>query len=99
MVYPEIDAPIVESFDKLEKFPSEDNFWKTFFSNGAKNLTKIVITSNDLDVNSETIKALNSIENLAVRKGESHLMEFYFDDNKQGETYDLRPELPLIIHL
>ena len=85
----------------MEKFPSEDNFWKAFFrhENGAKNLTKIVITSNDLDVNSETINAVNNIENLMVIKGGSHLMEFYFDDNKQGKTYDLRPELPLIVHL
>ena len=62
-------------------------------------MTKIIITSSDLDLKTETIKAANQIENLTIQNGKKHLMELYFDDNIQNKTFDLRPELPLIIYL
>jgi len=44
------------------------------------------------------MQAVNGIEGLAVKKGAAHLMELYFDDNIQGKSFDLRPELPLKIY-
>ncbi|WP_452221516.1 hypothetical protein [Lacinutrix salivirga] len=101
VVYPEIEANVFESITALENTPSEDSLWKTFFkhSNGAEQLTNITITSTDLDVTTKTIKAVNAIDNLTIKNGKEHLMELYFDNNVQGKTFDLRPELPLIIHL
>ncbi len=43
--------------------------------------------------------AINGIENVTVKKGTEHLMELYFDNNIQKKSFDLRPELPLIIYL
>ena len=36
---------------------------------------------------------------LTVKNGSEHLMELFFDNNVQGKTIDLRPELPLIVYL
>ena len=101
VVYPEIESVVFESLSDLQNTPSEDSFWKDFFRhpNGAKKITKISITSTDLDLTTATIKAVNRIENVTVKNGTEHLMELYFDHNIQGKSFDLRPELPLIINL
>lgn len=101
VVYPEIEAKTFESLSVLESIPSENEFWKEWFKhpNGAKKVTEIVITSIDLDLKTETIKAINKINNVIVKNGKEHLMELYFDNNIQGKSFDLRPELPLIINL
>jgi hypothetical protein len=101
VVYPEIESGRYESLTALEKFPSEDDSWKAYFKhpNGAQKITNITITSTDLDLNTETMKAINDIENVTVKNGKAHLMELYFDNNIQKKSFDLRPELPLIIHL
>ena len=101
VVYPEIESGRYESLKALEKFPSEDDSWKAYFKhpNGAQKITNITITSTDLDLNTETMKAINDIENVTVKNGKAHLMELYFDNNIQKKSFDLRPELPLIIHL
>jgi len=101
VVYPEIESQVFESLSVLENIPSEDPFWKEFFkhTNGAKKVTNIIITSMDLDLETETIRAVNEIENITIKSGKEHLMELYFDSNIQSQSFDLRPDLPLIINL
>ncbi len=101
VVYPEIESDRFETLSDLKNIPDEYAFAREFYKhpNGAKKITNIVITSTDLDLKTETIKALNRIQNLTVKNGKEQLMELYFDNNIQGKTFDLRPELPLIINL
>ncbi len=101
VVYPQIESGSFESLTELENFPSEDSSWKDFFKhqNGAQKITDIIITSSDLNLNTKTIKTLNGIKNLAIKNGKEHLMELHFDNDIQGKSFDLRPELPLIIYL
>lgn len=102
VVYPEIETKNFKTFDDLnDVIPDEVSYYRDTYNhvNGAKKVTNIVITSNNLDLNSKTIEALNGIKNLKVKKGKVHLMEVYFDDNAQNKSFDLRPELPLIIYL
>lgn len=101
VVYPEIESDRFETMEDLVKIPEEYALWREFFKhpNGAKKVTRITITSTNLDLSSSTMRALNGIENLTIESGKEHLMELYFDQKIQGKTYDLRPDLPLIIHL
>jgi len=101
IVYPQIESGTFASLNELENFPSKDSSWKEFFKhqNGAQKITDIIITSNDLNLNTKTVKALNGIKNLAIKSGKKHLMELHFDNDIQGKLFDLRPELPLIIYL
>jgi hypothetical protein len=101
VVYPELESAIFESSSDLDSIPDEFAFARELYKhpNGAKKITKVIITSTGLDLETETIKAVNEIENLAVKNGAAHLMELYFDNNTQGKTFDLRPELPLIVYL
>ena len=101
VVYPEIESAMFESTSALDSVPSEDEQWKEFFkhSNEAKKLTNAIITSTTSDLNTETMKAVNGIKNLTVKNGSEHLMELFFDNNVQGKSFDLRPELPLIVYL
>ena len=101
VVYPEIESDRFETLSDLKNIPDEYAFAREFYKhpNGAKKITNIVITSTDLDLKTETIEALNGIQNLTVKNGKEQLMELYFDNNIQGKTFDLRPELPLIINL
>jgi len=99
VVYPELESGTFESLTELEKYPSEDASWKAFYKhpNGAEKITDIIITSSDLNINTKTIKAVNGIENLTVKSGKEHVMELHFDNDIQGKSFDLRPELPLIM--
>jgi len=101
VVYPEIEAENFESLADLMTIPDEYAFAREFYKhpNGAKKVTKTVITSADTDLNTETIQAVNKIENLTVKNGSEYLMELYFHENIQGKSFDLRPELPLIVYL
>lgn len=101
VIYPEIESKTFESLSALQSTPSKDDYWKDFFThpNRAEKVTHISITSTYLDLKTETVKAVNGIENLTIKSGNEHLMELFFDNNIQGKTFDLRPELPLIIHL
>lgn len=101
VVYPEIESENFETLDDLKTIPEEYAFARDFYKhpNGAKKITNIRITSTDINLNSETIQAVNGINNLTVKNGSEHLMELYFDDNIQGKSFDLRPELPLKIYL
>lgn len=101
VVYPKIESDSFETLSDLKNIPEEYAFVREFYRhpNGAKIITNIAITSTDLDLNTETIKALNGIENLTIKNGKAHVMELHFDNNIQGKSFDLRPELPLIIHL
>jgi len=101
VVYPEIESERFETLSDLKNIPEEYAFVREFYKhpNGAKKITNIIITSNDLDLKTETIKAVNNIESLTVKNGKEHLMELYFDNNVQKKSFDLRPELPLIIFL
>lgn len=101
IVYPQIESERFETLSDLEKIPDEYALWREFYKhpNGAKKITKIIITSTDVDLNTKTIKAVNGIENITIKNGKEHLMELYFDNNIQGKSFDLRPELPLIINL
>ncbi|WP_299626578.1 VOC family protein [uncultured Tenacibaculum sp.] len=101
VVYPVIQYDKFNTLEDLQKIPEEYALWRTFYKheNGAQKITKVIITSSDLDLNSETIKTVNQIEDVTVKNGAEYLMELYFDDNKQGKSFDLRPELPLKIYL
>lgn len=101
VVYPEIESDIFETIDDLKNIPDEYAIWRAFFKhpNGAKKVTHISITSTDINLNTETIQAVNGINNLTVKNGPEHLMKLYFDENIQGKSFDLRPELPLKIYL
>ncbi|MBC2846735.1 VOC family protein [Winogradskyella flava] len=101
VVYPQIESDRFETLSDLKNIPEEYDFVRAFYKhkNGAQKITNIIITSTDLDVNTETIKAVNGTENLTVKNGPEHLMELYFDNNIQQKTFDLRPQLPLIVYL
>ena len=101
VMHPEMESGRFESLTELENFPPKDASWKEYFKhpNGAEKITKAIITSPDLDITTETIEAVNNIKNLIVKNGKEHLMELHFDDDIQGKSFDLRPELPLIIFL
>lgn len=101
VVYPEIESDRFETLSDLKTIPDEYAFARGFYKhpNGAKKITNIIITSTDLDLNTETMKAVKGIQNLTVKNGKEQIMELYFDNNIQDKTFDLRPELPLIINL
>lgn len=101
VVYPEIEWRTYESLTALQDVPSDDDSWKELWKhpNGAEKLTGISITSKDLELNTEAITAINELENININVGEEHLLELYFDNNLQGKSHDLRPEIPLIIYL
>jgi len=101
VVYPEIESDRFETLSDLKNIPDEYAFAREFYKhpNGAKKITNIVITSPDIDLKTETIKVVNGIQNLTVENGQEQIIELYFDNNIQGKTFDLRPELPLIINL
>lgn len=101
VVYPEMEFERFETLSDLKNIPEESAIWREFYKlpNGAQKVTEIIITSSNLNLNTETIKAVNGIENLTVKKGKEHLMELHFDNDIQGKSFDLRPELPLIIYL
>lgn len=101
VVYPEIEWQSFETLSDLNNIPEKYAIWREFYKhpNGAQKVTNVSITSIDLDLKTETIKALNDIKNITVKNGSEHLMELYFDNNIQGKSFDLRPELPLVIHL
>lgn len=101
VVYPEIESETFATLPDLKNIPDEFAIWREFFKhpNGAKKITQITITSTNLDVRTETYKTISTIENVNVIKGTEHLMELSFDNEIQGKSFDLRPELPLIINL
>jgi hypothetical protein len=101
VVYPGIESDRFETVADLKNIPEEYSIWRDFFvhPNGAEKITQIIITTTSLDLKTNTISAVNGIENVTVRKGKEHVMELYFDDNIQKKSIDLRPELPLIVHL
>lgn len=101
VVYPEIEADNFETMDDLIQIPEEYALWREFFKhpNGAQKVTSISITSPTLDNPSETMSAINGLGNVSAAAGEEHLMEITFDNGKQGKKFDLRPDLPMIVHL
>lgn len=101
VIYPEMEYEKFETLSDLKNIPEEHAIWREFYKhpNGAHKITEIIITSSNLNLNAETIKAVNGIENLTVKNGKDHLMELYFDNNIQEKSFDLRPKLPLIIYL
>ncbi|SMG36017.1 Glyoxalase-like domain-containing protein [Marivirga sericea] len=101
VVYPEIESDTFETLADLNKIPDEYAFARQFYRhpNGAKKITKIIIKSPKLDSNTKTIQSINGIKNIRVRNGTENLMLLYFDENVQGKSFDLRPDLPLIVYL
>lgn len=101
VVYPQIESERFETLSDLKNIPDEYAFAREFYKhpNGAKKITNINITSIDLDLKTETIKAINGIENITIKSGKEHVMELHFDHKIQGKIFDLRPELPLVIYL
>ena len=45
------------------------------------------------------IETVNGIENLTIENGEEYLMELYLNEVVPAEFFDLRLDLPLLIHL
>ena len=101
VIYPEIESDTFQTLADLINIPDEYAFAREFYKhpNGAQKVSKIIITSSNLNLNTETIKAVNGIENLTVKSGKEHVMEVHFDNDIQKKSFDLRPELPLIIYL
>ena len=101
VVYPALESTQFSTLAEVENIPDEYAFARAFYKhpNGAKKLTRMVITSTDVNLNTATMQALNNINNLTVQNGVEQLMELYFDNNTQGKSFDLRPELPLKIYL
>lgn len=101
VIFPEIEARDIENMDSLINIPDELDFLRESFKhpNGAEKISKIVITSKNIDLTTETIRALNQMDHLEIVNGKDHLMELYFDDQKQQKHFDLRPDLPLKIYL
>lgn len=101
VVYPQIEYHRFESLSDVRNIPDEYAIWRQFYMhpNGAKRITNMLITSTHIDLNTETMKALNGMENVTVQNGKQHLMEITLDSNIQGKSFDLRPDLPLLIHL
>ena len=101
VVYPKIESEQFNAIDDVENIPDQYAFSRAFYKhpNKVKKITKIVIESTDLNLDSETMKAVNAIPNIEVITGENHVMELYFDNNVQKKSFDLRPELPLIVYL
>lgn len=101
VVYPVIEADHFETLADLKNIPEEYAMWREFFKhpNGAEKVTKIVITSPKVDLTTTTMRTLNGFDDVTIKGGAEHLMELYFDEHRQGKSFDLRPELPLKIHL
>lgn len=101
VVYPTIEADHFETLEDLKNIPEEYAMWREFFKhpNGAEKVTKIVITSPEVDLTTTTMRTLNGFDDVTIKGGSEHLMELYFDEHRQGKSFDLRPELPLKIHL
>ncbi len=101
VVYPELESDVFETLADLKNIPEEYAFARMFYKhpNGAKKVTHITIISSDLDMETETIEAVNKIENVSIKNGTEHVMELTFDNNVQGKIFDLRPELPLVIKI
>ena len=100
-VYPIIEYDVFERKADLSKIPEEYALWRQFYyhKNGAEKVTKIKIHTNQLEEESETVRALQQMENVELIEGKEYLMEVYFDYHQQKKFYDLRPELPLKIYL
>lgn len=47
---------------------------------------------------SDILAVANTADGLSIERGDEHLMEVTFDNNKRGNTKDLRPDIPLILH-
>ncbi|CAL2078595.1 hypothetical protein [Tenacibaculum sp. 190524A05c] len=101
VVYPELESDRFETLTDLKNIPEEYAFVRAFYKhpNGAKKVTHITIISPDLNMETETIQAVNKIENVSIKNGADHLMVLTFDNNAQEKIFDLRPELPLIIKI
>lgn len=101
VIYPSIAYDIFDTKADLSKIPEEYALWRSFYyhKNGAEKISKIKIHTHPWDDQSATIKALQQMELVELVAGENYLMELYFDNQRQGKSYDLRPELPLKIHL
>lgn len=101
VVYPGIEADTFATISDLKNIPEAYAFARAFYQhpNGAEKVTNIVITSVNVDLNTETMKTMEKINNVTIKNGDTHLMELFFDNGRQGKDFDLRPALPLIIHL
>lgn len=101
VIYPAIAYDVFESKKDLSNIPEEYAIWREFYKhkNGAEKISKVKIHTPKVDSESKTIKMLKELKEVELVKGEVYLMELYFDNQKKNETYDMRPEIPLIIHL
>ena len=102
IVFPEIQTWNFSSIDEIDdKFSEETHFKRDLFNhpNNAKKVTKIVIETTIEEPFSETMKIVNGIQHIEIKKGRENLMKIYFDNQRQGKSFDLRPKLPLIVYL
>ena len=101
ILYPEIQTHNFTSIDEIDKISEGKPHVRDLFihPNNAKKVTKIVIETNTEESFSKTMKIVNGIQHIEIKKGREHLMKIYFDNQIQGKSFDLRPELPLIVYL
>lgn len=50
------------------------------------------------DPMSAVLGIANTADRLSINKGDDHLIEVTFDNNRVGNSKDLRPDMPLIVH-
>jgi len=100
VIYPEIEADEFEREEDLSKIPEEYSIWREFYKhkNGVKKITKLVYTLKKTDKTSNTLEEIKKIKMIDFKVGKEYLLEIYFDNNQQGEEFDLRPELPIKIY-
>ncbi len=101
VIYPEIQYDQFENMDSLVKIPEAYSIWRSFYKhgNGVEKVSKIRI---HLDLNSnpksKSLEAISDIENIELIQSKENMIDLYFDENKQKKSFDLRPELPLVLH-
>lgn len=56
-----------------------------------------VVVHSPCEYLSDVIHEVNNADRLSVKKGDEHLMEISFNENREGLSHDFRPNIPLII--
>nr|WP_299345268.1 VOC family protein [Allomuricauda sp.] len=97
VVCPELQSTVKDS-ETLSKMP--ENI-RGFYEHGNKALrvSRIVFTIDHKGPFSKTMEKVDKVDNIHIKKGKEQLLEIFFDNQVQGKSHDLRPELPVIIYL
>ncbi|MEO1013296.1 MAG: VOC family protein [Bacteroidota bacterium] len=97
VVCPELQSTVKDS-ETLSKM--SENI-RGFYEHGNKALrvSRIVVNIDHKGPFSKTMEKVDKVDNIHIKKGKEQLLEIFFDNQVQGKSHDLRPELPVIIYL